>query len=141
MVVNSLLKTYKRFVSSKGINWSFNTAAAPWTGGFFERMIRCVKRCLRNVLLNTRITYNKMLTLLKEVENVLNNRPLTYVYSELCEEPLTLNMLLFGRNLQLTAKITDLDSINDVTDACVQSKNVKTLIEHFWRRWCNEYLT
>ena len=28
------------------IEWRFNLERAPWWGGFFERMVGCVKRCL-----------------------------------------------------------------------------------------------
>ena len=44
-------------LSSKIIEWKFNSERAPWWGGFFERMVGCVKRCLRKVLGNARLTY------------------------------------------------------------------------------------
>ena len=37
----------QNFVNSSNIKWKFNTEGAPWTGGFFERLIRSVKRCLK----------------------------------------------------------------------------------------------
>ena len=37
----------QNFVNSLNIKWKFNTEGAPWTGGFFERLIRSVKRCLK----------------------------------------------------------------------------------------------
>ena len=49
-------------------------------GGILEQMIRCTKRCLRKTLGNARINYQDLLTILNEIENVLNNRPLTVVY-------------------------------------------------------------
>ena len=47
-----------------------------WTGGFFERMIESVKLCLKKVLFNARLNYEELLTVLKEIENIINNRPL-----------------------------------------------------------------
>ena len=41
-----------------------------------------------------------MLTIVKELEMVLNNKPITYLYSESdLIEPITHKKLLFGRNL------------------------------------------
>ena len=48
-------------------------------GGIFKRIIRCTKRCLRKALGNAKVNYQELLTILKETENVLNNRPLTVV--------------------------------------------------------------
>ena len=60
----------------------FNLERTPWWGGFFERMVGCVKRCLKNVLGNARLTYDELLTVLTEVEATLNSRPLTYDYDK-----------------------------------------------------------
>ena len=32
------------------IRWDFNVESCPWSGGFFERHVRSVKRCLRKTL-------------------------------------------------------------------------------------------
>ena len=76
----------QKFVASKFIKWNFNTEAAPWKGGFFERMIKSVKRCLKKILINARLSYEELLTVLKEVENVINNRPLIYMYDDVNQD-------------------------------------------------------
>ena len=65
-------------------------------------MIKSVKRCLKKVVLNARLNYDKLLTGLKEIENIVNNRPLIYMYDDVNQEVLTSNKLLFGRNLDIT---------------------------------------
>ena len=60
----------------------FNVALAPWMGGLFESLVGSFKRVLRKVILKVRLEYVEMLTILKKVENVLNNRPLSFVYCE-----------------------------------------------------------
>lgn len=52
-------------------------------------MVKLVKRSLRKVLGNARVTYEEFLTVVTEVEGVLNSRPITYVYAEDTKEPLT----------------------------------------------------
>ena len=59
------------------IEWRFNLERAPWWGGFFERIVGSVKRCLKKVLGNGRLKYDELLSVLTEVEVTLNSRPLT----------------------------------------------------------------
>ena len=40
----------QRFMSGINIKWSFNIESALWWGGFFERMVKLMKRCLRKLL-------------------------------------------------------------------------------------------
>ena len=37
----------KSYFNNTKIEWKFNLERAPWCGGFFERMVGCVKQCLR----------------------------------------------------------------------------------------------
>jgi hypothetical protein len=38
------------FMGQKRIMWKFNLSRAPWWGGFFERLIGIIKRCLSKVI-------------------------------------------------------------------------------------------
>ena len=67
-------KDVQKFVSSKFIRWKSNTEAAPWTGELFERMIKSVKGCLKKVFINARLNYEELLTVLKEIENIVSNK-------------------------------------------------------------------
>ena len=64
-------------MAAKNINWWFIVEKSPWWGGFYERLVGCVKRCLKKVLSNARLTYEELLTLLIEIEGILNSRLLT----------------------------------------------------------------
>ena len=49
----------------------------------------------QKILGNARLDYEQMLTIIKEIEMVLNNRPITYLYTESdLIEPVTPNKLL-----------------------------------------------
>jgi len=82
-----------------GVQWSFNLEKAPWWGGLFERLIKSMKRCLRKMIGQARIMYDELLTVVTEVEMILNSRPLSYVSTEYIEEPLTPSHLLIGRRI------------------------------------------
>ena len=40
----------RKYFEQQGIKWRFNVPQAPWWGGFFERLVRSTKRCLRRNL-------------------------------------------------------------------------------------------
>ena len=93
------LPEVRNHMELKQIKWSFNTPKAPWQGGFFERLLKSVKRCLKKILGQSCVTYEELLTVLTEIECVLNSRPLTYVSTEDLEEPLTPSHLICGRRI------------------------------------------
>ena len=37
----------QNFATSSGIYWKFNMESGPWYEGFFERLVKSVKRCLK----------------------------------------------------------------------------------------------
>lgn len=60
--------------------WSFNPPAASHQGGVFERMIGATRRCLRWTMKDLafrRPSDSELRTILKEIEGIINSRPLT----------------------------------------------------------------
>ena len=49
--------------------------AAPWWGGFWERLVALVKACLKKAVGHKQLTYVELVTFLQDVECMLNNRP------------------------------------------------------------------
>ena len=89
----------QQYLTGLGTEWIFNLERAPWWGGIFERMVNSTKRCLKKTIGQAKLTYNKLLTALAEVEIILNSRPLSYVSTEDIEQPLTPSYLMTGRRL------------------------------------------
>ena len=90
----------KSYLLQKKIDWDFIHAKSPWWGGFYERLIQVVKRVLRKLLRNTRLSYEELLTILTESECTINSRPLTDMTSdEFDGVPLTPSHLLYGRRI------------------------------------------
>lgn len=133
----------KNFFGNIPMDWQFNLEKAPWQGGAFERMIKSAKRCLRKAIGKNCLNFDELLTLVIEVEGVLNSRPLTYVYDGDVTEALTPSHLLTGHRI-LTLPDA---SLPDEADEDYTPENltrraahlVKTL-EKFWKRWKREYL-
>ena len=40
-------KEVMSYISAEGIKWKYTIAFAPWQGGFYERLVGLVKRCMR----------------------------------------------------------------------------------------------
>ena len=77
-------------LNRRGINWKFIPKRAPWFGGFWERLIGLTKLTLKKMLGRTFTTLPILQTLIFEVEAVLNDRPLTYLSSDIKDpQPLT----------------------------------------------------
>ena len=105
-------------------------------------MIRCVKRCLKKILKNVKLTYDELLTVVVEVECVLNSKPLTCVSSEDTEEPLTPSHPLAVRGILY---IPDECATADEDETHVQlltrrQRCLSKLLGQFWNRWKREYV-
>ena len=98
---NFISKEVKNYATIKGIKSNFNLPKTPWAGGFFERLIKSAKRCLRKLLNVLKVDYEDLLTILVEIQRAINNRPLTYNYYDVDSEPLTPNHLIFVRRLDI----------------------------------------
>ena len=122
------------------IRWRFNLAKAPWWGGLFERLIRSTKRCLKKVMKNRKLTYEELLTVLTEIEAVINNRPLTYIDEEDFDQILTPSHLFCGRRTLENATESSVSIDLDRPDMVRRNKLINAIIGHFWKRWRNEYL-
>ena len=146
MMVSDNGKTFKgselrEYNAKRGIKWRFNLPRAPWWGGMFERLVRSTKRCLKKVVGCRKLNYEEFLTVLVEVEAVINNRPLTYIHEDDLEQVLTPSHLICGRRTLDLAP----DSHSHLTnmsreEGIKRMRLLNTVIEHFWKRWSKEYL-
>ena len=128
------------FCAERGIRWKFNLDGAPWWGGFWERLVGMVKSCLKKSIGRERLSFSELLTVLFEVENVLNNRPLCFVYDDDKSEVLTPNCLLYGRNLLTCNKVVEEVELNENVDLWERKCTVQKVLEEFWLVWHREYL-
>ncbi|CAG9137690.1 unnamed protein product [Plutella xylostella] len=85
-----------------GTKWTFIPPVSPHWGGAWERLIRSVKTSLKVVLRERAPRDETLSTLLAEVENIVNSRPLTHVSVEAGSmEALTPNHFLLGSSSNL----------------------------------------
>ncbi|XP_037048500.1 uncharacterized protein LOC119082957 [Bradysia coprophila] len=118
--------------------WIFNPPASPHMGGSWERLIRSVKSSI-NEIMPTRTPKEDMLrNLMKQVQNVINSRPLTFIPLDVEEdEALTPNhfIRLSSNGLKPPCEI-------ELDGAYLRRswKESQRLTELFWKRFIREYL-
>ena len=101
------------------------------------------KRCLRKILGKAKLTYEELLTIIAEVEGVLNSRPLCHIYDDNIDDVITPSHLLFGRRLLSPSyeNVTPENICFSTESVAKRAQFINTLLEHFWKRWSKEYLT
>lgn len=68
---------FKELLRSNEISWHFIPANAPHFGGLWESAVKSAKTHLHRIVSNTNLTFEKMYTVLCEIEAILNSRLLT----------------------------------------------------------------
>ena len=130
-----------KFLKNFDIDWKYILEVSPWWGGFWERMVQTVKRSLRKILRRTNITYNELLTVITEIEGIINCRPLCYMYSDDIEEALTPSHLLTGKRLMSQRDTPDQINEENVQTMKKRLNYLCTLVNDYQKRWQREYLT
>ena len=118
------------------VQWNNIPPLAPNMGGSWERLIRSVKVALSATLNQQFPKEEFLLTLLAEVEFIINSRPLTHVSVD-PKDPISLtpnHFLLVGDR-----ELPNWD-YEDQANIRKQWRRVQQRADIFWRRWMSEYL-
>lgn len=128
--INELLTDHR-------IEWHMIPPRAPHFGGAWESNIKSMKLHLYRVIGSQLLTYEELLTVLTQVETILNSRPLCILSEDPHPEPLTPAHFIMASPLTYlpTAPISEetknLRSRKELLDQMVRS---------YWKRWRLEYL-
>ena len=82
----------------KEINVTWKPILEELWFGFYERLIAILKSALRKILGSAKLNFEELLTVLVQIENMMDARPLTYLSEENCDEHITPSHLMHGRN-------------------------------------------
>lgn len=127
------------FLASEGISWKFIPPRAPNFGGLWEAGVKSFKYHFRRVVGNANLNYEEFLTMIVEIEGILNSRPLTPISSDINDlEALTPGHFLIGRAINTISE-------PDITEVPINRlsrwKRVEKLTQLVWKRWSLDYLT
>ncbi|XP_055923707.1 uncharacterized protein LOC129954075 [Eupeodes corollae] len=118
--------------------WNFNPPAAPHMGGAWERLVRSIKTVLYKIAPSRAPSDELLRSMLIEVENIVNTRPLAYIPIENdTTEALTPNHFLLGSSNGIKPIATYNDDPVVLKSSWLMSQQ---FAENFWRKWLSEYL-
>lgn len=124
----------------KGTDWYFITPAAPHQGGIYEAAVKSMKFHLKRIVGIKTLTYENFNTLLHQIEAILNSRPIHPLNDDAKDmQALTPGHFLVGEPLVLPLPFS-IDP-KPKKDRIRLWKDRQTMINHFWQRWQQEYLT
>ena len=134
-------KRVRQEFSKNRISWQFYTERSPNKGGFIERLNDSVKKAFYKVLRNRTATFEEFRTLAVHAKSVINDRPLTYLYSDIGSEykALSPSMLLRGYNIG-EAPHLNLHKYNDqeeekLGEKYLRQEKMKNSLWNFWSDW------
>lgn len=130
------------FCVQNHIDWKFQPPMSSHFGGVFERQIRSVRKIFNSLLHEisnqSKLTDDILNTLFAEIENIMNNIPLTVVTTDVNDDiPITPNSLL---RMQTTFDfppniVSERDNYSKRT-----WKRIQYMADVFWTRFKKEYL-
>lgn len=125
-------------LSNEGISWSFIPPKSPHFGGLWEAGVKSIKHHLYRVVGNAHLTYEEVSTVLTQIEAVLNSRPLCPLTTDPTDlTPLTPAHFLVGRTL---TSAPDPNVLHIPENRLNIYQRMQSIIQHFWKRWSNEYV-
>ncbi|KAK4304812.1 hypothetical protein Pmani_023247 [Petrolisthes manimaculis] len=141
--LNQITKGWKfseilNFGTKEGMEWIFNKSAdAPWQNGCSEALIRLIKRSLTLIIGDSVLTFGELQTVLFEVANMLNERPIGI---KPCTDP-DLGTYLCPNDLILGRASTRVPWGPFAMDASPKqrSKFIQRIVDGFWRKWQRDY--
>ncbi|GFX01635.1 integrase catalytic domain-containing protein [Trichonephila clavipes] len=130
--------TLAEFLTNESIEWNFIPPRSPNHGGLWEAGVKAFKFHLKRVVGNAHLTLEEFITILCEIEAVLNSRPLTPLTSNFDDfETLTPGHFLVGRPLTSIVE-PQITNINE--NQLSRWERVKKITQHIYKLWKRDYL-
>ncbi len=134
----ALVPDIQRQLAQQRIHFHCNPPSAPHFGGVWEREVRSVKLALYTVLGSQSVPEEVLMTVLLEVEAILNSKPLGYVSSDVADaDPVMPNCLLMGRPDESLPHVVYPES---EMLSRHHWRHSQILANQFWSRFIRDYL-
>nr|XP_012135148.1 PREDICTED: uncharacterized protein LOC100874762 isoform X2 [Megachile rotundata]XP_012135760.1 PREDICTED: uncharacterized protein LOC100874762 isoform X3 [Megachile rotundata] len=125
-------------LANDGINWHMIPPRSPHFGGLWEAAVRRTKYHLTRVIGDTLLSYEALLTLITQIEAILNSRPITPLSPDPNDlQSLTPGHFLIGENL---TSMPDYDCSALPVSKLSTWQHIQQIRSHFWKRWVKDYL-
>ena len=129
-------ESFVAYANKKRSEWITIHPRAPHFGGLWEAGIKSLKRHLRRVFGQQRLRNEELLTILHQIEAILNSRPLTPLSSDPNDlSPLTPTHFLIGGSFSPQPLSDRKFSLNG------RFRLLQQIQKDFWDAWMRDYLT
>ncbi|GFW26440.1 integrase catalytic domain-containing protein [Trichonephila clavipes] len=127
------------FLVDENINWKFLPPRAPNFGGLWEAGVKSFKFHFKREAGNSRFTYEEFLTIMTQIEGILNSRPLIPLSTDIDDlSVLTPAHFLIGRPI---TSISEPNIIHIETNRLNMYQRLTKIVQSIWKRWSNNYLS
>ena len=124
------------FGVNHGTKWEFTKSAdAPWQNGCSEALIRLTKRNIANSIGANVLTITELQTVLFEIANLLNERPIGMNVGESVEKFICPNDLLMGR----ASKKVPAGEFDVNCNILKRLRISQQIVKCFWKNWQQKY--
>ena len=129
-------KKLREFSAERGMEWRFITPGAPHQNDCAEALVKSVKIALKKAIGETTLTPFELYTLLLEVANLVNERPIGRIPNDpddgayICP-----NDMLLGRASSQVPQ----GPFKETNDPPKRVEFVQRIVDSFWRRWTRDY--
>ena len=129
-------ESVKEFAGQQGISWVTISPRPPHFGGLWEAAVKSMKRHLRRVVGLQILKYEELLTVVQQIEGILNSRPLTPATNNPNDlTALTPAHFLIGGPMKSLAASTNRMQLGTRFKMMQQNQS------DFWKSWQRDYLT
>ena len=149
MIISKALNETEAYFKEINATWKPILENSPWWGGFYERLTATLKSALRKIVGSAKINFEELHTVLVQIDNMMNTRPLMYLSDKNCDEYITPSDLMYRRNTNRRKILVDdnddiitLDKKLNKTPIkhVTRIKHVTAVTNHFCNRFYKEYL-
>ncbi|GFW42237.1 integrase catalytic domain-containing protein [Trichonephila clavipes] len=148
---NSILKKFHNLINfpdenlakyfvSENIDWKFIPPKSPHFGGLWEAAVKSVKHHLKRAIGNLHFTFEEFetLSIMIQVEGILNSRPLTLLSSDTDNfDVLTPGHFLIGRSI---TSIPEPNLIDVNENRLRRWEKITKVVQGTWKKWKSDYL-
>lgn len=127
------------YTSLNSITWKFTVPLASHMGGIYEGAIKAAKNLLKRQLVNVKLPYEELMTIIVQIEGILNSRPLC----ALSDVPNDLTCLTPAHFL-IGSAILDIPEPNFEawrSNPVIVWKRLSIIKHKFWKQWMLQYLS
>ncbi|GFY15483.1 uncharacterized protein TNCV_1572941 [Trichonephila clavipes] len=129
---------FSSYLSSEGISWNFMPPRAPNFGGLWEAGVKSFKFYLKRAVGNPKMTLEEFLTIITQIEGILNSRPITPLSEDIDDlEVLTPGHFLIGRPI---TSISERNLLDKTENTLSRWQKLTKIVQYIWTKWSRDYL-